>query len=218
MVAEGVFVMGSLTSYCRVEDVLRLLSGYDLSRLGTEEDLTARVGELLEPTRCAIDTAARRDFFFHAEDEVLVDGSGHERLVLAPLGMAPVEAIEAISVDGASVASDEYVFYGEEGTIRLRRTGRLGGVFPRGVQNVSLILDWGYPAPPAEIGLAQAKLIGAQLLAELAGERGSVESMRLGDYSVSYDAGGEHAKTIGRWVEDAGRVAAVYRGIGFAAV
>lgn len=218
MVAEGVFVMGLLTSYCTAEDVLRLLAGYDLSRLGTTDEVTERIRQLLGPTRCGIDAEAGRDFLFHADDEISVDGRGGDRVMLAGHGVSPVEDVQSLWVNEVLVSDDEYVNYGTDGTIRLKPGGSLGGMFPVGVQNVRIALDWGYTAPPSEISLAQAKLIGAQILAEMAGERGSLESLRLGDYSVTYDAGGEHAGTITRWVMDARRAAGLYRSVRFAAV
>lgn len=218
MVAEGIFVTGLLTAYCTVEDVQRLLAGHDLSRLGGEEAVEERIRELLGPTRAALDAQAGRDFLFHADDEALLDGSGTDRVSPAQWGLHPVERVHGLWVDGAQVPEGDYATYGLEGTIRLRARGRLGGRFPAGVQNVVVALDWGYPAPPAEISLAQAKLIGAQMLSEAAGAQGSVSSVRLGDYAVSYDAGGEHAGVIARWVLDAQRAAERYRAVRLAAV
>lgn len=213
MVAEGVFVTGLFTSYCTVEDVLRLLAGYDLSRLGDEERQKARIRELLPATRAAIDAEAGRDFLFHAEAEVWVDGGGSDRLLLSAEGVVPVWAVRRVEIGGVEVAAREYVCYGDEGTLRMRPGGRWGGVFPKGVQNVRVVLDWGYRSPPEEISLAQAKLVAAQVLGEMAGDRGSVESVRLGDYAVTYDAGGENASVVRRWAEDARRAAGSYRAV-----
>ena len=35
MGSQGVFTTGNLTSYCTVDEVLRVLRGYDLTPLGT---------------------------------------------------------------------------------------------------------------------------------------------------------------------------------------
>ena len=211
MVAEGVFVTGDRTAYCTEDEVLSLLAGYDTSRLGTAEEVRARIRQLLEPTRAAVDAEAGRDFLFHADDTIFADGDGTGMLSLAAFGARPLQAVHGLTVAGRLVSSDEYVSYVDEGLVRLRPSGELDGRFPVGVQNMSVSLDWGYLQAPGDIGLAQAKLLGAQLLAEAAGERGSVESMKLGDYSVSYDAGGEHAGVIARWLDDARRVARSYR-------
>ena len=197
---------------------MRLLSGYDISRLGTDEALRERIRQLLEPTRSAIDTEAGRDFLLHVGDTVLADGNGTGMLSLTAFGARPVQTLQELVVAGDTIPSESYVCYPAEGVLRLRTGGLLGGVFPAGVQNVSVVLDWGYLTPPGDISLAQAKVLGAQLLAEASAERGSVESMRLGDYSVTYDAGGEHAGVIGRWLDDARRVARSYRQLKVVAV
>ena len=210
--------MGALTSYCKTDDVLRLLAGYDTAAIGSEDDLRARVRELLAPTRGAVDTEAGRDFLLHFDDTVQQDGNGSGTLGLAQLGVRPIQSVRELTVDGTEIPDGEYVCYGDEGVVRLKAGGRLGGVFPVGVQNVTTRVDWGYDRPPADIGLAQAKLVAGQVLSEVAGVRGSVGSMSLGDYSVSYDAGGEHAGVIQRWVEDARRVARSYRELRFVVV
>ena len=211
MVAEGVFVTGMFASYCTVDDVLRLVAGYDLSALGTAEEVAGRIRALLGPTRAGIDGAAGRDFLFHPRDQRSVDGTGSDRISLAQLGVSPVVRVESLSVDGQEIPQTEYAWYSQEGTLRLKPGGRLSGRFPAGVQNVTLVLDWGYFQPPVDIRVAQAKLVGAELLAAAAGDRGSVESLRLGDYAISYSAGGEHAACIKRWVEEAHRIASSYR-------
>lgn len=218
MVSFGVFVTGILRSYCTAEDVLRLLAGFDLSRLGDEEAIRERVTGLMGAAKAGLDTAAGRDFAFHADDEVAVDGQGKSSLVLSSQGISPVQAVTRVVADGVEVAEDEYVSYGAEGTIRLKSDSALGGTFPVGNQNVSVTLDWGYPQPPADIALAQAKLIAAEVLAAAAGENGSVESMRLGDYSVSYDTGGENAGVVARWIADAARAVSRHRRVRVVAV
>lgn len=211
MVAEAVFVTGLYESYCTVEDVMRLLAGYDLSALGDQAELVAHVRELLPGAKAAVDAEAGRDFLFHVDEEVTCDGSGSDRLSLASVGVRPIGTVHGVVVAGRGIDEDEYAVYGAEGVIRLQPTCSLGGSFPRGIRNVTVSLDWGYETAPGEIALAQARLVSAQLLAELAGDKGSVQSVHLGDYSVSYSAGGEHATVIGRWLEDAARAARSYR-------
>jgi hypothetical protein len=218
MVAEGVFTMGALTSYCTVDEVVRLVSGYDTGAIGDDEALRVRIRQLLSPTRAAIDSEAGRDFLQHLDDEVQCDGTGGNAVVLSQFGIAPVQAVLSLSVSDSEVPVSEWVCYADAGLVKLRPGGSLAGSFPVGVGNVSLRVDWGYPTPPGDIGLGQAKLIAAQVLSEVAGVRGSVESMRLGDYSVSYDSGGENAGVIRRWVDDARRVAGSYRQMRFVVV
>jgi len=218
MVAEAIFVTGSYDSYCTVADVLRLLSGYDLSSFGGTDDLEQHIRDQLGGAKAAVDAEAGRDFEFHADDEIACDGSGSDRLCLSAIGVSPVCAVHSVTVSDSEVASGEYALYGREGVLRLRPGSSLGGVFPVGVRNVTVGLDWGYEAAPGDIALAQARLVGAQILAELAGDRGSVESVHLGDYSVRYSAGGEHAAVIERWLDDARRTARSYRVVRVTAV
>lgn len=218
MVAEGVFGMGLWSSYCSSADVLRLLAGYDLSRIGDSDQVQTRVQELMATARCALDHEAGRDFLYHADDEVVVDGKGRDKLVLATMGIYPVVRVQELRVSGEVVPAEEYVSFGEEGTIRLKNEGKLLGTFPRGVMNVHLTVDWGYVTAPADIALAQAKLVAAEVLAEGTGAKGAVSSLRIGDYAVSYDEGGENAGTVLRWVTEARKAARSYRRIGLVAV
>lgn len=218
MVSFGVFVTGVLQSYCTADDVLRLLAGFDLSRLGDEGAIRERVTGLLAAAKAAVDTLAGRDFGYHPEDEVCVDGSGRASVVLGSYGISPVQTVTRVVVDGAEIPRDKYVTYGAEGTIRLKSDSAPGGVFPVGNQNVCVTLDWGYPQPPADIALAEAKLVAAEVLAAAAGEHGAVTSVRLGDYSVSYDTDGENAGVVARWVADATRAVSRHRGVRVAAV
>jgi hypothetical protein len=218
MVSFGVFLTGVFQSYCTVDDVMRLLAGFELSRLGDEEAIRQRVSELMGAEKAALDTVAGRDFEYHPDDRVCVDGTGRSSLVLGSYGISPVQAVTRLVVDGVEIPPDQYVSYGAEGTIRLQPRSATGGVFPVGNQNVCVTLDWGYPVPPADIALAQAKLVAAEVLAAAAGEHGVVRSVRLGDYSVSYDPEGENAGIVARWVADATRAASRHRGVRMAAV
>ncbi len=218
MVAESVFVTGAFDTYCTVDDVYRLMSGYDLTPLGTTDEVEAHIRDLLTPSRVALDAEAGRDFLFHADDEVICDGTETDRLALSVLGVTPLITVACVWVDDKQLAATEYVVYASAGIVRLKPGSSVGGSFPAGVQNVKVQLDWGYETAPGEISLAQAKLIGAQLAAELAGDRGSIQHLSLGDYAVTYDAGGEHARVIERWVEDARRAARMHRSVRLAVV
>jgi len=92
MVAEGVFTTANLESYCSVDEVMSLLEAYDLSDWGDEEALRVRAGELLGPTKAAIDSSSGRDFLLHPDDTVTLDGDGTRRLLLAPLGITGARA------------------------------------------------------------------------------------------------------------------------------
>jgi len=80
-----------------------------------------------------------------------------------------------------------------------------------GQQNVRVTLDWGYAQPPAEVGLGQAKLAAAEVLAEAMGEAASAQSMALGDYAVRYAAEGQYGAVIRRMVTEAREMLRGYR-------
>lgn len=218
MVAEGVFTTANLVSYCAAEDVLALLSAYETDEWGTQEDLLVEAAQALAPTRSAIESAAGRDFFLHADETVLVDGTGTRVLLLAPLGLTPVVAVDSVTVGGRELDEDEWLFYPDEAAIVLAASSRLGRRFPEGSQNVEVTLDWGYEVTPSDIAAAQAKLAASELLAAHTGEQGGVEAVSLGDYMVRYGSDGRFAHTIRRLVAEAREVCARYRRIDFCAI
>ena len=218
MVAEGVFTTANLESYCSVDEVMSLLEAYDLSDWGDEEALRVRAGELLGPTKAAIDSSSGRDFLLHPDDTMTLDGDGTRRLLLAPLGIVPVVAIQSVAVNGAILDEAEWLFYREEACVELAASSRLGTCFPAGSRNVELNLDWGYEVTPYDIRMAQAKLVAAELLAMTTGERGSVEALSLGDYTVRYGGSGRFAGAVRRLVAEAAEVVNRYRRLDFCVV
>jgi len=218
MVAEGVFTTANLVSYCAAEDVLALLQAYDTSEWGTAEELLTEATAALATTRSAIEAAAGRDFFLHADETVMLDGTGTRVLLLAPLGLTPVVAVAEVSVDGRELDGGEWLFYPDEAAIVLAASSSLGRHFPEGSQNVEVTLDWGYEVTPADVASAQAKLAAAELLAKHTGEQGGVEALSLGDYTVRYGADGRFAQTLRRLVAESRETAARYRRIDFCAI
>jgi hypothetical protein len=217
MVADGLFVTGLMNTYCEPEDVTRILAGCDVSALGDSETLAQRILDLIGCTYSAVNREARRDFGYHQGDRLLVDGSGNDCLCLGARGVCPILAVQEVSLEGAVVPATDYAWYGQEGSLRLRPEASQTS-FPKGVQNVGVVLDWGFVSPPGEIRLAQAKVVAAQILAEVSSAKGAVQTVRIGDYAVSYAGRGEHAATIERWLEDARHAAGLYRSVRVAAV
>lgn len=210
MVAQAVFSTGLLTSYCRAEDVLALLVGYDLSRLGDEEAIGQRLEVLLPATRQAVDALAGHDFLWHADETVVLDGNGRDRLSLLEAGTAPIVAVHEVAIAGQVVPSKDYVVYGQRAEIRLRPDAPTSR-FPEGLQNVAVTLDWGYPQVPEEVALAQAKLTAAQLLAEAAGEKAGAAEVRLGDWAVRYAPEGKYGAVIAGFAREAEATLRRYR-------
>ena len=218
MVAEGVFTTANLVSYCCAEDVVALLAAYDLSEWGDQEALTVRAAELLAPTKAAIDSSAGRDFLLHADETLVLDGSGTRRLLLAPLGIEPIVRVHSMAVNGLSLADGEWLVYPEEACIELGASSRLGTGFPAGSRNVEIGLDWGYEVTPEDIRMAQAKLAAAEVLGSATGERGGVEALRLGDYTVRYGSEGRFAQAVQRLVAEAAEIVSRYRRLDFCVI
>jgi hypothetical protein len=222
------FVTGTLSSYAGLADVQALLTGYDLSAIGDADALATRIEQLLGPTRRAIDLAAGRDFLYHDGDVALVDGSGHDVLHLRRHGYVPIVAVHSVAVNGQAWDPEGYVVYEAEGYLRAVAPGGSffasppgtdAVVFPIGARNVAVTLDWGYPTPPADIVLAQAKLAAAEVLAQAGGAiSGGVESQTVGDFSVRYGRDSAYAGTIRRWATEAEDAASRYRGLTASAI
>ncbi len=218
MVAEGIFATANLESYCAAEEVLSLVGAYDTSDWATDEELLAEITGMLAATKSAIDSAAGRDFMLHADETVLLDGSGTRVMLLAPQGIAPVVGVNSVSVEGVALDESDWLFYQDEAAIVLANSADMGGCFPEGRQNVEVTLDWGYEVTPSEIRSAQAKLTAAELLAKYSGEQEGVEAVGLGDYNVRYASAGRFSGTIRRLVAEAREVVARYRRIDFCAI
>jgi hypothetical protein len=212
-----------LDSYCLAADVVPLLGGYDLSVVGDAAAVAARVAQLLPVTRQRLEDLAGRDFFWHAGETVVLDGTGRGRLSLYETGCTPVAAVQAVVVDGHTLPPAAYAVYPQKGEIHLHAHGegagwRLEGRFPHGLQNVTVTLDWGYPQVPPEVSLAQAKLTAAELLAEAAGEKLTAAEVHLGDFSVRYAGAGKYAAAIQALVQEAGALVQGYRRVGMRVV
>ncbi len=218
MVAYGVFSTGSISSYCTIEQVRALLAGYDLSRIGDTQDVDERIQTLQPMTAQAVDRIAGHDFRWHADERITVDGTGSDRLSLASLGIVPLAQVYQISISGQQVPADDYVVYPQVAEIRLKPSASIGTNFPGGLQNIELLVDWGYGQVPAEVSMAQAKLIAAQILAEAAGETSQTAAVRIGDYSVRYAREGKYGAVIERLTQEAHDALYPYRGVGMAVV
>jgi hypothetical protein len=217
MVAQGVFATGNLRSYCTVGEVLGVLSGYDLGPFGSAEALAERIKALLPISRSMVDKAAGRDFLWHDDEVVEVDGSGSKRLHLADAGVWSPVTVREVRIAGRLLGAEEWKAYPEMCMVRLTERARQQS-FPNGVGNVSLLVNWGCEETPAEVKLAQAKLAAAELLAEIGGEGGAVQETRIGDYSVRYAEGGRFAAAVKGLCEAAAATLERYRMVRMGAV
>ncbi|MEN6304619.1 MAG: hypothetical protein ABFD96_17950 [Armatimonadia bacterium] len=217
MVAEGVFATGLVSSYCTSEDVFKVLRGYDLTGFGGEEGLAPRVRELLPITMSMVESCAGRDFRLHAEETVRIDGTGTDRVYVIAAGVPTPATVKGMKVDGQEVSAEGWRAYPATGMVRLTPEARLR-TFTAGVQNVELVVDWGWETTPAEVALVQAKLTAAELLAELGGEGGTVAETRIGDYAVRYAEGGKFGGAVQRLCAEADAVLRRYVAVRMAAV
>lgn len=210
MVAEGVFTTGRTTSYCTVAEVQQLLAGFDLGPRLQDEALADRIGGLLAGTRAAVERHAGRDFARHENDQVAVDGSGTDRLMLGEVGVRSPMTVHAVTVDGVALSEGEWAAYPLLGVVRLREGARLRA-FPKGVGNVTVSVSWGHETVPDAVRVAQAKLTAAEILGEAGGEAGGVTATRIGDYAVSYGREGRYAGAVSRLCNEALEALAGFR-------
>ena len=226
-----------MSSYCANDDVLSSNGGVliafkddliDSAMFGSERALTTRISELLPLTKLAIDRQAQRDFDYHEEETVTLDGEGNSDTLFlgASLGYKPILAVTSITENDLVLEDTTYQVRGTEGEITkvCADTYTSGGAWKRGYHNITIVMTWGYETSscsgtyttdvPPEIIQAQAKLTAAAILAQSAGAgSGGVKSMGIGAFSVSYGDGHGYAPAINSWAEDI-RAACRYYGRG----
>ena len=213
-------------SYCSQSDVEGWLQPHmsDLVAadvFGSSQALQARVRALLPTTKKAVDWMADRDFEYHPDVTVTLDGDGtSDTLFLCDLGVKPIESVASVTENGDTVPEDGYVVYGPEGMIRKCAAGSYspGGVWSKGVRNIVVQLTYGYSdvrQQLPEIVQAQAMLTAAAALGQAAGAgSGGVESTRLGSFSVTYGTDNAYAGVVRSWVEQAREIVGRFRRIG----
>lgn len=125
------------------------LAGANLS--ASEEEL---LDAILVGASRAIDEDCRRNFYLSDVDEVRVlDGRDQQDLIV------DVTAVTSVSLDGTELTAGptaDYVLWPArpvEGW-PYRRIRRIGGVWPEGVQNISVTATWGWEGVPQNIYLS----------------------------------------------------------------
>ncbi len=162
-------------SYCSQNDVEGWLQSHmgDLAAseaFGSAQAVQARVRGLLPTTKRAVDWLADRDFQYHSDATVTLDGDGaSDTLFLCDLGIKPIESVASVTENGEAVPQDGYVVYDAEGLIRKCGAGGYvsGGVWSQGVRNIAVQLTYGYAdvrQQLPEIVQAQAMLTAAAVL------------------------------------------------------
>ena len=190
-------------SYCLAEDVLELLAAYDLTTLGTPEEIETTLNGIIGRTKPTVDRECNRDFELHYLERHTVDGSGNPRLMLE---QHPVVFVRSIEGSGLGLGAEDLAVDGAIGLIKWPE-----GYFPMGFANLEVTVTWGWALPPEDIVYAHAKLVAAEVLMRMQGTAGGAESVQLGDYSVRYTGGGQYATDISNLLTAARRTFELYR-------
>lgn len=219
------------TSYCTEDDVRLLLAGVEPDDAGTELGAWLSTDDAnkvirfyaARNTKHRVDQLARRDFEYHIEVDVVVDGPGSDTLRLDMLGFYPLLDVTAITMSGSAENLDDYVWY---------RDGRLTvgdvysttytrphptNVFPTGKQNIALTITWGYVDPPDDIRLAQAYYTAAQVLHHIGrsgtqspGMLGGIQQIQYEDFRVTNYQRSRFGSSIEMFEKEAKRIVSAY--------
>ena len=153
----------------------------------------------LEAASGLVESYCRRSFLAVEEDEITLDGSGGNSLVLPS---PPVWDVLYVAVDGTEIDPELYVWNEEAGTVDYKET--CYSAWTRGRQNVTVVYSHGYyvdedegePVLPAEVALVVFQLAQRGMyLGTTGGNTGTVTSESIGSYSVSYASGDTQTTT-----------------------
>jgi len=163
-----------IASYCTVSDVLLQATGIDkddasnvLSRLGSTAVRDNYIEGLLALSFSQINQWARKDFGTHSDVTVTLDGNNLDSLSLAEWGFYPLIDVTSLTIDDDVIDADDYkVYAGEEARIEysdqsvynppIIKRKASSKLFTDGIQNISIVLSWGYAILPQDIVVAQA--------------------------------------------------------------
>ncbi len=161
----------------------------------------------LEGASGLVERYCRRSFAAVYDDEVLIDGSGGECILLDSPPVWDVHdivyrqpAADDVEVEDATWAVDE--------AKGLLWKADLCGAWWRGIKNYGLTFSHGYklageageaPELPPEISLVTMALAqrGLAMSSSFQGSAGAVTSESIGSYSVSYSDGGSSSDSVG---------------------
>ena len=207
------------TSYCGVDDVRDLLLGVepdDVSASLSSWLSTAAADSLIQKYisgrgRVRVNRLAGRDFDYHEDVDIAVDGIGSETLDLGLLGFCPLTEITELTINSTAADLDDYVWY-TDGRVVVADTYSETYVrpwthspFPYGHQNVELNLSWGYTAEtlPDEVKQAQALIVAAMVLqhitrakTETPGMLGGVQQVQFEDFRVTHYMRGRYDASV----------------------
>ncbi len=207
-------------------------TAFDLTDYLTAGELTTRIAALDAAVTLAIDQECGRDFDRHTGVTLAVDGTGTEFLPLYQYGVWDIVSITSITEDDTLLSASYYAIYPSVPSDKTRlgpgvlvKYASSASIFtgeantklnwPKGVQNIDLVLTYGPASVPADIQDARDMLGASRILAEVGGgaqadSGGSVQSKRLGDFAVTYGSGTPFAGTVSAWMDSVARACAKY--------
>jgi hypothetical protein len=145
----------------------------------------ARIAIWIEAIENYIDKLTGRNFVADSAASVKkYDGDNYAQMVVDDFILD--EAGITVVIDGATIASTDYLLYPANGA-RKNKVALTAGIFTRGQQNIEITAKWGYSEEcPADVRLAATTLV-AGVIGCAPGNK-SVRSESIGSYSVSYDS------------------------------
>jgi hypothetical protein len=220
--------------YCTIADVRHELRGVAIDNPTNNQDLGAWLSSTerndvllraLVDARMWVDDKTKRDFDYHKEVMVAVDGSGEDVLNLASYGFLPLYKVSFVEIDGRAHKPDKFALYPSTGRVKAKSYGqasryasRGSAAFPIGAQNVVLSLTWGYQHIPRDIVVAQARKAAALVLDQL--ERADLSTgdvspgfreVNYGDVKIRMGDYGRYGLSIRRLEEQALETCMRYR-------
>jgi hypothetical protein len=162
---------------------------------------------------------ANRDFEYHEDVEVYLDGTGGNGLSLAPLGFVPLIDISGIEIDGASVVEGTDYTCNSRGVLRSIAVSSSTPQFTRGTQNIVATISWGYTEYPEAIKQAQAMKVVADLMgfiersdSESGQMPGGVNTIRFGsDLTIQMGSEGRYGRSRKELEKQAREICLGYR-------
>jgi len=165
---------------------------------------------------------AGRDFAFHQDVEVYVNGSGTPYLDLAQYGFWPLYEVSQMLVEDTGQAIDTLIVE-PSGLIHFANEWQ----FPKGNRNIRLTISWGFSDTvagvrpvPQDVKDAQSMLAAANILEYIQATKnvdglGGISIIQYGEMSIRQYQRGRFSPTIDAWKERAYATCNFYRGVNF---
>lgn len=211
---------GDKTEYCTVQDVRTHLAGVGMDDAGepfgafwSSDVFNERVRKLLPVGKKEVDRMAGRDFCYHEDVDIAMDGAGTQYLPFDRFGFVPLIEVSELSIEGTVQDLTDYVTY---------QDGRFGPVtwfadnteltstswmnFPLGRQNIVMTVTWGYTDVPVDMEVAAAYMVGYHLAITMdsaqdlqkPGLIGGATTVKYGDMTIGIGGKGLYERLAAR--------------------